>query len=262
MEIKTLSPEIAARNKNQSILLLHGLGVYGESWWHQIQVLSENGFFPLAPDLPGFGLTPAEGKVWTVKGAAESAIKVLDEHDLGKTVVCGLSMGGAIALQITIDFPERIAGLILINTFSALRPSSFSEAFYFMRRGLRAYLRSPGDQAELVANRIFPHQEHAEWRARLVDSIRASDSKIYKQAMLALARFNANKYLEKINVPTMVITSACDSTIPPRVQERMANKIPRVEHHRIEGAGHGVIVDHYEQVNRLMLDFLRRVYSS
>lgn len=244
------------------VLLLHGLGVYGESWWHQKQALSQCGYFPIAPDLPGFGKTPPEDRRWSVKGAAASTLRMLDNLEIDKSVVCGLSMGGAVGLQMAISYPDRLSGLVLINTFSALRPASFSEAFYFVNRGLRAYLLSPGDQADLVAHRIFPQPEHAEWRIRLVESIRASDPKIYRQAMIALARFNVNKHLPKINVPTMVITGAQDTTIPPKVQTRMANRIPSAKQYLIDEAGHGVIVDHFDVVNRLLLEFLEKIYLS
>lgn len=243
------------------VLLLHGLGVYGESWWHQIQMLKQYGFNPIAPDLPGFGSTPCLTERWTVRRAAASVITGLDDRSVGQTVVCGLSMGGAVALQLAIDYPDRVSGLILINTFSALRPASVSEAVYFLRRGVKAYLRSPGDQAELVADRVFPSEEHAEWRRRLIDSIRASDPKVYKQAMIALARFDANQHLTEINTPVLVITGACDTTIPPNVQKRMAQKIPHADYQVIDGAGHGVIIDHYQEVNRLILNFVNRIYE-
>lgn len=254
--------DLLEKEKTRSVLLLHGLGVYGESWWHQIQALSQNGYFPLAPDLPGFGSTPAEQKPWSVQGSGLSALREQDRFGINKTVVCGLSMGGAVALQMAIDYPERVLGLILINTFSALRPANLSETFYFVRRGVRAYLKSPGDQAELVANRVFPKPEHAEWRMRLVESIRSSDPLIYRQAMIALARFNVNKQLAKINIPTLVITGSNDSTIPPQVQGRLAKRIANSKQYLIDGAGHGVIVDHYAEVNSLMLGFLEQIYSS
>ncbi|MHB8819645.1 MAG: alpha/beta fold hydrolase [Bellilinea sp.] len=256
------SADLMDRKQNRSVLMLHGLGVYGESWRHQIQALSQNGYFALAPDLPGFGSTKSDLKPWSVQGAVLSALHELDRFGIKKTVVCGLSMGGAVALQMAIDYPDRVLGLILINTFSALRPANLSETLYFVRRGVRAYLRSPADQAELVANRVFPHPEHAAWRIRLVESIRASDPLIYRQAMIALARFNVNKQLSKINIPTLVITGSNDSTIPPQVQGRLAKRIANSKQYLIDGAGHGVIVDHYAEVNSLMLEFLKQIYPS
>src|SRR5574340_230062 len=155
MVSQTGSAEVNIGEDRKAVLLLHGLGVYGESWWHQIQALFEHGYLPLAPDLPGFGTTPAGKGRWSVRSASASALQVLDQNGIDKAVVCGLSMGGVVALELAIESPERLDGLILINTFSALRPASLSEVVYFVRRGLRAYLRSPGDQAELVAGRLW-----------------------------------------------------------------------------------------------------------
>lgn len=94
MVIQTGSAKVNNGEDRKAVLLLHGLGVYGRSWWHQIQALREHGYFPLAPDLPGFGATPAGQGRWSVKNAAASAIKVLDQIGIDKAVVCGLSMGG------------------------------------------------------------------------------------------------------------------------------------------------------------------------
>ena len=246
----------------RSILLLHGLGVYGESWGYQVQALAQAGFNPIAPDLPGFGNSPSPGRFWSVRSAAEAMVKLLDSKGINRTVVCGLSMGGTVALQMALDYPGRIAGLILINTFATLRPASVSEVVYFIRRGLRAYISNPGSQADLVAQRIFPYPEQAEWRVRLIQSIKASNPKIYRQAMLSLARFDVSRKLTRINTPVMVITGTKDTTILPRVQQLMAERIPGAERHLIDGAGHGVIVDHFAEVNRLLLEFMTRVYSN
>ncbi len=246
----------------KTILLLHGLGVYGDSWGYQAQALTQAGYHPLTPDLPGFGSSPAQGGYWSVRSSAEAMVRLLDRAGINQTVVCGLSMGGTVALQMALSWPGRVSGLVLINTFAALRPASVSEVAYFVRRGLRAYIASPGSQAELVARRIFPYPEQAEWRVRLIESIRASNPNIYRQAMLSLARFDVSRRLRKICMPVMVITGANDTTILPRVQQAMAERIPGVEHHIIDGAGHGVIIDHLDEVNRLLLGFMANIYPN
>ena len=247
---------------DKSILLLHGLGVYGESWGYQAQALTQAGYNPITPDLPGFGKSPAQGRYWSVRSAAEAMVRLLDREGINRTVLCGLSMGGTVALQMALSYPGRVTGLVLINTFAALRPSSVSEVAYFIRRGLRAYIANPGSQAELVAKRIFPYSDQAEWRVRLVESIRASNPKIYRQAMLSLARFDVTRHLDRIRMPVMVITGAKDTTILPRVQQSMAERIPGAQRHLIDGAGHGVIIDHMDEVNRLLLGFMSSIYPN
>lgn len=257
MKSSPLSP-----GKGKTILLLHGLGVYGESWGYQAQALTRAGYRSFTPDLPGFGSSPAQGGYWSVRSSAEAMVRLLDRERINRTVVCGLSMGGTVALQMALSWPDRVSGLVLINTFAALRPASVSEIAYFIRRGLRAYIASPSSQAELVARRIFPYPEQAEWRVRLIESIRASNPNIYRQAMLSLARFDVSRQLGKICTPVMVITGANDTTILPRVQQAMAERISGVQHHIIAGAGHGVIIDHMDEVNRLLLEFMADIYPN
>lgn len=249
-------------SEGKSVLMLHGLGVYGQSWWYQKQALTALGYHVVTPDLPGFGSTPPQEGRWSVKNAAQFALMEMDRAGREQFVLVGLSMGGVVAQEIALSQPHRVRGLVLISTFAALRPESLSEMTYFIRRGLRAYIASPTKQAELVAERVFPYVDQAEWRALLIQSIRESDPKVYRQAMIALARFNFNHQLAKINVPTMVITGDEDSTIPPRVQKRLVEKIPGAVQYVIQGANHGVIVDHYQEVNQLLTGFLDRIYSS
>lgn len=257
--MKSSSPQPGV---DKSILLLHGLGVYGESWGYQAQALTQAGYRPFTPDLPGFGNSPAQGGYWSVRSSAEVMVRLMERERINRTVVCGLSMGGTVALKMALSWPDRVSGLVLINTFAALRPASVSEIAYFIRRGLRAYIVSPSSQAELVARRIFPYPEQAEWRVRLIESIRASNPNIYRQAMLSLARFDVSRQLGKICMPVMVITGANDTTILPRVQQAMAERIPGVQQHIIDGAGHGVIIDHVDEVNRLLLGFMANIYPN
>jgi len=216
----------------------------------------------LAPDLPGFGDSPAIGNWWSVKSAGVEMIRLLDREKIERSVLCGLSMGGAVALHMALTYPDRVTGLILINTFAALRPASISEVVYFLKRGLWSFIVSPSSQAKLVAERIFPKQDQDQWREFLIESIRNSDPRMYRQAMIALGRFNVTRQLEKLQLPVMVITGKNDTTIPPIVQRKMAARIPNAERYEIEDAGHGVIVDHYAEVNQLLLQFMTQVYPS
>ncbi|HWR66864.1 MAG TPA: alpha/beta hydrolase [Bellilinea sp.] len=249
-------------DKEKSILLLHGLGVYGVSWAYQVEALSKAGYASLSPDLPGFGKSPAIGSWWSVEAAGAEMIRLLDREKFERTVLCGLSMGGAVALHMALTYPERVNGLVLINTFAALRPASISEVVYFLKRGLWSFIVSPSSQAKLVAERIFPKPEQDQWREFLIESIQVSDPRMYRQAMIALGRFNVSRQLAELHLPVMVITGKNDTTIPPVVQRKMAEQIPEAERYEIEDAGHGVIVDHYDEVNQLLLKFMAQVYPS
>jgi len=240
-----------------AVLLLHGLGADGSSWGYQIPVLCEAGFRPIAPDLPGFGKTiPGSGR-WTIARAATDVARFLQGLSIPSLVVAGISMGGAVALQLALDYPERVDRLVLISTFACLRPSRFDEMGYLLGRFVVANLRGKEYQAETVAQRLFPRPEQEELRRELVQRILEADEKVYRQAMQSLALFDARKRLAEIRAPTLVISGENDSTVPLANQVELARGIPGARQVVIPQAGHAVIADQMARFNQEFMQFLR-----
>ncbi len=104
---------------------------------------------------------------------------------------------------------------------------------------------------------MFPRPEHAAHRDLLVRRIVESDPVAYAAAMRALVGFDARDRLAEIRAPTLVVTGARDTTVPPAVQAELARGIPGARHVVIDGGGHAVVVDQAEAFNRAVLEFLR-----
>lgn len=239
-----------------AVLLLHGLGATGASWTLQLPPLTEAGFRPLAPDAPGFGNSPYDGRGWSAARVASQLAALLGELQTGPAHVVGLSMGGVIAQQFARDFPHLTRRLVLVSTFAALRPDSLSGWLYFLHRGLAVTLRGPRAQAELVAARVFPRPDQAPLREMLLETILRADRRAYRAAMRSLASFNSRGWLKDITAPTLVVTGADDTTVSPARQTLLAQGIPGARQVVMEGAGHAVSVDRADEFNRLLLDFL------
>lgn len=237
------------------VLLLHGLGSAGADWALQLEALAEAGYRVLAPDLRGFGRSSAPPEV-TVEAMAEDMALFLRKLDALPAHVVGISMGGAVALQLALEHPEAVRKLVLVNTFARLRPRNLGEALYFLARMLIATMISPQKQAAMVAKRIFPRPEHEPLRQKLYSRIRHTNPCAYKAAMASLRRFNVMHRLGELKMPTLVITGSADTSISPQSQKEMAGRIPGARQVVIEGAGHAVIADSPEAFNRALLDFL------
>ena len=110
------------------VLLLHGLGMDGSSWFLQTRALVAAGYRPLAVDLPGFGQSPRSNGRWTIRRAAAELVAELTARGLPPIPLVGISLGGALALQIALDYPHIPTRLVLINAFPCLRPLSQSSA--------------------------------------------------------------------------------------------------------------------------------------
>ncbi|MCS7011880.1 MAG: alpha/beta hydrolase [Anaerolineales bacterium] len=240
-----------------AVLLLHGLGATGASWTLQLPALMEAGFRPLAPDLPGFGRSPYDGRGWSLSRLAKILADILVERGLDSSHVVGLSMGGVLAQQFAHEFPSRTRKLVLVSTFAVLRPDSFSGWFYFLRRFLGVVLGGPQTQARLVAERIFPYPEQEPLRQILLETILQADQDAYRAAMRALAMFDSRPWLSTLTMPTLIISGEDDTTISPAQQRMLAQRIPGAQQVILQAAGHAVPVDQPEVFNRLLLEFLR-----
>lgn len=240
----------------QPVILLHGLGTEASSWTYQFGALIAAGYRPIAPDLPGFGRSVFIGGTWSIRNTAKVIVSLADRLEIKRFHLAGISMGGTIALQAAIGQPERIASLVLINTFATLRPKHWNEWYYLLRRYVRARVRGAGSQAELTASRIFPGENRQELREELIKHIRQTDPTVYKQAMRELAIYDARRDLRKIRIPSLVITARNDTTVPLENQHDLYIGIPGCRQVFIENAGHGVIIDQPDVVNQTMIKFM------
>lgn len=245
----------AGNQNNFPILLLHGLGASGESWVYQTNALVACGYYVLAPDLPGFGNTPANAREWSLNQVVFELKEYLDQKNIPVCGLMGISMGGVIAQILAASYPDRITILILVNTFASLRRGKLSERIYFLKRGLRAFILSPRAQADLVAWRVFPGKDQELFRSMLKNSISRADGRVYRKCMLALARYDGRELARKIRMPTLVISGGNDTTVPLDLQRELVDTLPNARQVIIPNAGHAANIDQPELFNRLMLDF-------
>lgn len=239
-----------------AVLLLHGLGANGSSWALQFQALKDSGLRPLAPDVPGFGESKYDGSGWTIKRIAAKLATMVKDLKCGPVNVVGLSMGGVIAQQFVLDHPDLARRLVLVSTFSVLRPAGLSQWFYFAQRAFVVHTVGLETQSKIVARRVFPEPGQAALREMAEKQIAGADPRAYRAAMRGLALFDSRNRLKEITVPTLVISGANDSTVLPAYQARLAEGISGARQVILPDAGHAVAIDQYEAFNKILVEFL------
>ena len=237
------------------VLLLHGLGANSSSWSLQITDLVTSGFRVIAPDVPGFGQSPPSKRGQTPPIIATAIIELLKILGIRKTSVVGISMGGVLALQMVLDYPEYISNLVLVNSFSNHKITDIRVLPYILVRAILIHTLGLDRQAHVVANRIFPQSGQEVFRTQLIDQINKADLGAYRASMRALARFNVTDRLGEINAPTLVITGEQDTTVSPEIQKTMVEKIPNAIQVKIN-SGHAVSVEQPIQFNQILIKYL------
>jgi len=248
LDENSTSPEV--------VVLLHGLGANSNSWLLQIPPLLQAGFRTIAPDAPGFGKSSFPGGRASVPLFANPIESLVECTGLQGLNIVGISMGGALALQIALDHPEWVSRLVLVNTFAHLNITSPRLLPYLLLRFILVHTLGLPTQAKAVARRIFPYPDQEILRQRLIEQVIQADPHAYRAAMRALARFNVRNRLGEIRFPTLVVTGDGDTTVPRETQNVLAQDIANSRHVIIRDAGHGVTVEKPEQFNQVLVEFL------
>jgi 3-oxoadipate enol-lactonase len=238
------------------VILLHGLGATGDSWQLQFPALIESGFRILAPDMRGFGKSTYPEGHNNPRIMAEDVANFLNRLDVTSVYVVGISMGGTIALQFTLDHPSMVDSLLLVNTFARLRPKKISYWLFYSIRFLLIHVLGIPNQARFVVKRLFPYPEQEFLRETFYKQIIQAHPAGYRSTIKSFVNFNVTDRLCEIQSPALVVTGDKDTVVPPITQKELAEKIPNADQVVINNAGHAVIVEKPEEFNLAMLDFL------
>jgi pimeloyl-ACP methyl ester carboxylesterase len=194
----------------------------------------------------------------SIEVMAADVLLLLDQMEIELAHVVGLSLGGAVALQLSVDAPERVRSLVAVNTFARLRGARGS-----LRRGMdRMWLAATGRMDELgrrVALGLFPHDGQEQLRSLAAARLAGNPPLTYMKLMIAIGRFDLRARLAKIRAPTLVIAGEQDATVSLDCKLELAAGIPGAKMERLNGSGHATPLDCAERFNAVLLGFLESV---
>jgi pimeloyl-ACP methyl ester carboxylesterase len=182
-----------SRGSGWPLVLVHGAWLDSELWRPQLDRFADD-FRVIAPELRDHGAAdPADGP-YRVDDLADDLRGLLDGLELGRPVVCGLSMGGLVAQQFAADHPDRVAGLALVGTVRSVPPVPLSGAgkrLLLPKAAYHAAVRSmgPGAYFRLLLNSVEGLE--GRWLAR------SDDARSY--AMDAVDAFDAGPFLRVLD---------------------------------------------------------------
>jgi 3-oxoadipate enol-lactonase len=236
-----------------AVVLVHSLGTDLRIWDGVVAALKASHFL-LRYDLRGHGLTDAKAPPYTIDVLSDDLFRLLDARGIESAVLCGISIGGQIALRCAARHPRRATGLILCDTAARIG----DEALWNVRiAGIEA------GGLESVADSVL-----ARWFAPSFGVARPEDYRGYRNLLL---RTSAEGYLgasmalrdadlsdsaRAVRAPTLVLCGAEDGATPPPVVRSLAESIPGARFEIVPDAGHLPAVEQPEAVARLLKSFL------
>ena len=240
------------------IVLIHGYPFDRSLWSEQVTALS-NSYRVIAPDLRGFGETEVTTGPAAMNQMAQDVAELMDQLQIPRAVIGGLSMGGYVALAFCKQFPSRVRALILADT----RAQGDTEEAKETRAQQAEKALSEGMAG--IADAMLPKlltPDTVSKRPEIVNRVRDMMLKTKPEgAAAALRGMGEREYqtplLSQISVPTLILVGAEDAITPVADSEKMQRAIPNARLVVLENAGHVSNLERTQQFNDAMLEFLR-----
>jgi YbgC/YbaW family acyl-CoA thioester hydrolase len=256
--VNGVSLAVDIRGKGPAILFIHGYPLDHSMWEPQLEAF--DGWMRIAPDLRGMGQSDAPDLGYSMATYAEDLLALMTALGLEQVVLCGLSMGGYVAFEILRRAPDRIRGLILMDTRAEADTAEIRKA----RDAEAAKAREGGAEAIAAGmiGRLFAPSAAVE-RPEMVDQVRRVMASTPHSGLLGAIgalrdRPDSFSLLPRLTeLPALVVVGEEDKLTPPDRAQAMADALPHGELVVIPGAGHLSPLERPEAVNTALSAFLQ-----
>jgi pimeloyl-ACP methyl ester carboxylesterase len=249
------------------VLLVHGLGGQWQNWLENIPRLAQDRRV-VAMDLPGFGITPEpeDDEDITITRYGRWVNELADRLDLGKVDLVGNSMGGYIAAEVAIQFPERVSRLVLVSAAGISSAEVMEAPILTIGRVATALASNAAARYRNLAARPITRHVSLALVARHPRLLKAdlayegffkgAGKPGFDDALRASLDYDFRDRLSDVKVPTLIVWGERDSIIPIRDADEFERLIDDSRKVVMKDCGHIPMAERPRSFNDLLVDFL------
>ena len=246
------------------IVLIGGWASYRWIWFRQVPTFKEK-YRVVAFDNRGAGRSSKPDYPYTIEMMAADTVGLMDTLNIEDAHILGISMGGLIAQQIAISYPDRVRSLILSSTnFGGSNYIPMDDRAMALLIALPTETISKEQAREMRYRATFSPQfinenrpildQIDEWAEKLPTPLFAQ---VHQSS--ATGEFDSEAELSKITAPTLILHGDHDLAVPTKNGELLAERIPNSKLKVIKDAAHFVIIEKYEEFNNEVMKFIDEV---
>jgi pimeloyl-ACP methyl ester carboxylesterase len=252
------------QGKGEALVLIPGLGAGHTAWFRQLHAFKKQ-HKVITFDPRSIGKSDRPKQLYGFKALADDVVGLMDHLAIKRAHILGQSLGGLVAQEVAIDYPDRVLKLVLVSSTVAGGDTNPTNPELMETLGYR------GEDKDIDFSKVNT-------RKTMNVLIELSFSKVlYRKAMQFMSRFyvkpemfdglsdqlraisghNTVDRLHLIKAQTLVITGAEDRIVSPHSSEVLADKIPNAKLIMVKDGSHGFNVEMTSRFNREVLDFLK-----
>ena len=242
------------KGQGTPLVLIHGLGSSSRDWELQMAVFTEH-FHVIALDLRGHGKTSKPPGPYSMELYGKDTAWLIEELGLGSAIVLGISLGGMVALQLALDYPEVVKKLVIVNSTPDMVPRTIQQKISVWQRILIVRLLGMRKMGQVLADRFLPHPNQKELRKIFIERWADNDKPAYFEALKGVFGWSVLDRLGEIKCPTLVIGADGDY-FPIAEKEAYTSLIPNARLEIVENSMHALPAEKPGKFNQIVLDFL------
>jgi len=222
------------------LVFIHGAGESHKVWTYQTNRFPDS----LAIDLPGH---PDGERENTIEGYAAFVDKSLNQREPSSVILVGHSMGGAIVLKLALKAPSYLRGIVLVATGAKLRVTPLI---------LEEIKTDFVNVTKLIMDFAFS-PEAPDWlKGRCLGELQRIRPEVVLGDFEACDKFDSMNDIQRIKIPSLIVCGSDDRLTPVKYSEYLNKNIQGSRLVVIQGAGHMVMMEKPDQVNRAIEEFL------
>jgi pimeloyl-ACP methyl ester carboxylesterase len=251
--------------EREPVVFVHGLSGQWQNWLENLPRAAQERRV-LAPDLPGFGLTPEPRERITIPWYGRCVEAFCEKLGLGEVAMVGNSMGGFIAAEVAIQFPSRVSRLVLVSAAGISSTNIRRRPILLAGRIATAIATNTAARDRELASRPITRHLSLAFVARHPKLLRAdlayegffkgTSKPGFDDALRACLDYDFTDRLPEVRVPTLIVWGENDSIIPVRDANEFERLIPDSRKVVMQETGHIPMAERPQAFNDLLLEFL------
>ena len=253
----------------QPVILIHGWPLSRKTWEHQVWKIVEAGYRCISYDRRGFGISSFPWNNYDYSSLAGDLNELINQLNLKDSIIVGFSMGGGEVVRYFSDYgSDNIAKAVLISSIIPLVKQKSDNPDGVPEKDLEDIKTAlENDRVGFLKNfhkGFYNYDKNKDRvsKAQLeYDFIIASHASPRATIETAKAWMNTDfrTELKNVDVPTLIVHGDADETVPIKTSANQAAKgIKDNQFEIIKGAPHGLNVTHKEELNKILIDFLKK----
>jgi pimeloyl-ACP methyl ester carboxylesterase len=251
--------------QREPVVFVHGLGGQWQNWLENLPRVAQERR-ALALDLPGFGCTPMPRDRITIPGYGRCVDAFCDALGLGEVAIVGNSMGGFIAAEVAIQFPQRVSRLVLVSAAGISSANAARAPILTAGRVATAIATNTAARHRAMARRPVTRHMSLAFVARhprLLKADLAYEGLIkgtgkpgFEEALRASLEYDFRDRLPEVSAPTLIVWGEQDSIIPARDAKEYERLISDSRKVVMRDTGHIPMAERPQAFNDVLMDFL------